>query len=457
MSMTTKILVVDDEESQRQIIADVLSHAHYEVGQASGLASAVQQMEDDRLDLVITDLRMEDGSGLDVLKEAMRLASDVEVIVMTAYGSIESAVEAMRQGAYDYITKPFDREVLLVAVRKALEHKRLREENMELRELVGTRFSLGGIIGVSQKMQKIFRLVEKSIPVNSTVLIQGESGTGKELIARSIHFDGPRRAKSFIAVNCAAVPENLIESELFGHEKGAFTGAIQTKKGKFEVAEGGTIFLDEIGDMSMELQAKLLRVLQEMKIERVGGTELIPVDVRVIAATNKNLEQEVYKGNFRDDLFFRLNVIVIDIPPLRDRKEDIPPLIDHFMKKLAERFQRGKYPALESGVIDKFMEYHWPGNIRELENTLERLLVLTDKDRIETQDLPQNILFPQSTTEKTDELHLPEDGISIEDVEKKLICEALARTGGHRQKASKLLGMTYKTFQYRLKKHGIKL
>ena len=241
--MKPTILVVDDEESQRQIITDVLSHANYEVGQACGLAEAVEKMENDRHDLVITDLKMDDGNGLDVLREAKRFAPDVEVIVMTAYGSIESAVEAMRQGAYDYITKPFDKDVLVVSVQKALEHKRLREENMELRELVETRFSLGGIVGASQKMQKVFRLVEKSIPVNSTVLIQGESGTGKELIARSIHFDGPRKERPFIAVNCAAVPENLIESELFGHEKGAFTGAIQAKKGKFEVAEGGTIFL----------------------------------------------------------------------------------------------------------------------------------------------------------------------------------------------------------------------
>jgi DNA-binding NtrC family response regulator len=455
MSTKPKILVVDDEESQRQIITDVLLHAQYDVTQAGGFTDALRALEDDRLDLVVTDLKMDDGTGIDVLEEAKRLAPDVEVIVMTAYGSIETAVEAMRQGAHDYITKPFDKDVLIVSVQKALEHKRLREENLELRELVGTRFSLGSIVGVSNKMQKVFSLVEKSIPVNSTVLIQGESGTGKELIARSIHFDGPRREGPFVVVNCAAVPETLIESELFGHEKGAFTGAIQRKKGKFEVAEGGTMFLDEIGDMSMELQAKLLRVLQEKKIERVGGTELIPVDARVIAATNKNLANEVARGNFRDDLFFRLNVIVIDIPPLRERKEDIPPLIDHFMKKLSERFQRAEYPALEAAAIDKLMEYHWPGNVRELENTLERLLVLTEKERIDVADLPQNILLPQPRPEQSDAVCLPEEGISIEEVEKRLIREALTRTGGHRRKAAKLLGMTYKTFQYRLKKYDI--
>ncbi len=454
MSVKPKILVVDDEDSQRRIIVDVLAKAEFDVMQASGASEAVRRMEEEHLDLIITDLRMEDGGGMDVLAEAKRLAPDTEVVVMTAYGSIESAVEAMRQGAYDYLTKPFDRDVLLVTVQKALEHKRLREENLELRELVKSRYSLVGIIGTSEEMQEVFKLVEKSIPVASTVLIQGESGTGKELVARSIHFDGPRKKNPFVAVNCAAVPENLIESELFGHEKGAFTGAVQKKQGKFELADGGTIFLDEIGDMSLELQAKLLRVLQEMQIERVGGTGLIPVDVRVLAATNKNLEEEVASGNFRDDLFFRLNVIVIDIPPLRARKKDIPPLIDYFQKKLSQKFQRA-YPALDSAVVDQFMAYHWPGNIRELENTLERLLVLADKERIELSDLPENLLAPRIAIEELEELRLPKEGISMEDVEKKLILEALARTNGHILRASKLLGMTYKTLQYRIKKYDI--
>lgn len=459
MSKPAKILVVDDEEAQRKIIADVLVHAQYEVTQASGGLAAIEQIGKDRLDLIITDLKMPKGSGMDVLREAKRLSAETEIIVMTAYGSIESAVEAMRQGAHDYITKPFDKDVLLLSVEKALEHKRLRQENLELRELVQTRFTLGGIVGVSQEMQKIFTLVDKSVPVNSTVLIQGESGTGKELVARSIHFDGPRKKAPFVAVNCAAVPESLIESELFGHEKGAFTGATQTRKGKFELADGGTIFLDEVGDMSMDLQAKLLRVLQEMQIERVGGTELIAVDVRVIAATNKNLEQEVAKGKFREDLFFRLNVILIDISPLRERKVDIPPLIEHFKNKLSQKLQR-TYPAIDSAVVDRFMAYHWPGNVRELENVLERLLVLTDRDRIELSDLPKNLLVPHIGAEQAEHLEgvrLPEQGISIEDVEKKLICEALARTDGHILKASKLLGMTYKTLQYRIKKHDITL
>ncbi|GAB4344282.1 MAG: sigma-54 dependent transcriptional regulator [Candidatus Abyssubacteria bacterium] len=454
--MGRKILVVDDEEAQREIIADVLTRAKYDIRQASNVHEAVEEINRERLDLIITDLRMDNGSGMDVLREAKRLSPETEIIVMTAYGSIESAVEAMRQGAYDYVTKPFDKSVLLVCVRKALEHKQLREENLELREIVETRFTLGNIIGVSKKMQKVFRTIEKSIPVSSTVLIQGESGTGKELVARSIHFNGPRKKKSFVAVNCAAVPENLIESELFGHEKGAFTGAIHTKIGKFEIADGGTIFLDEIGDMSMDLQAKLLRVLQEMKLERVGGTEQITVDVRVIAATNKNLHAEVLKGNFREDLFFRLNVILIEIPPLRERPEDIPPLIDHFKKKLAQRFQRN-YPFIEPAVIDKFMVYHWPGNIRELENTLERLLVLTDKDKIQLSDLPQNMLTLQAPTQQHGAIRLPDEGVSIEEVEKRLIMEALARTGGHIMKASKLLGMTYKTIQYRIKKYKIEV
>ncbi len=456
MKALARILVVDDGDTQRQIISDVLTRARYEVAQASSTSEAIEEIARDRLDLIITDLKMEDGNGIDVLREAKQLSPETEVIVMTAYGSIESAVEAMREGAHDYITKPFDKDVLLVSVQKALEHKRLYEENLELRELVETRFTLGGIVGVGEKMQKLFRLVEKSIPVSSTVLIQGESGTGKELVARSIHYNGPRKKSPFIAVNCAAVPETLIESELFGHEKGAFTGAIQTKKGKFELADNGTIFLDEIGDMSLDLQAKLLRVLQEMKIERVGGTELIPIDVRVIAATNKNLEQEVAKQQFREDLFFRLNVIVIEIPPLRERREDIAPLIDHFKKKLSDRFHR-KDPALGPVVSDKCMEYHWPGNVRELENTLERLLVLTDRDRIGLSDLPQNLVLPQAAAQQVEGVRLPDEGLSIEEVEKKLICDALARTGGHILKASRLLGMTYKTLQYRIKKYAIKV
>jgi two-component system NtrC family response regulator len=427
----------------------------YEVAQAGGVAEAFHSLKQDQVDLIITDLKMEDGNGMEVLNEAKRVSPEAEVIVMTAYGSIESAVEAMRQGAYDYITKPFSKNALLLSVQRALEHKQLRQENLQLRELVKTRFTTGNIIGASNKMQRLFRLMEKSIPVNSTVLIQGESGTGKELVARSIHFNGPRKNKPFVAVNCAAVPENLIESELFGHEKGAFTGAVQTKKGKFEVADAGTIFLDEIGDMSLELQAKLLRVLQEMKIERVGGTDLISIDVRVIAATNKDLEQEVQRGNFREDLFFRLNVIVIEIPPVRERKEDIPLLIDHFKKKLSDEFQRN-YPHIESAVIDRFMAYHWPGNVRELENTLERLLVLNDKDQVEVCDLPRNLAYPQAVcVQDTDGIHLPEEGVSIDDVEKKLICEALAKTNGHILNASKLLGMTYKTLQYRIKKYEI--
>lgn len=452
--MTAKILVVDDEDSQRKIILDVLTHAEYVVSQASGVAEACLKIKEDAYDLIITDLKMEDGTGMDVLAEAGRIAPATTTVVMTAYGSIEGAVNAMREGAYDYLEKPFDRDALLVCVQKALEHKRLKEENIELRGLVKIRYSLGGIVGTSQKMAEVFKLIERSVPVVSTVLIQGESGTGKELVARSIHYTGPRKGGPFIAVNCAAVPEHLIESELFGHEKGAFTGATSSKKGKFESAHGGTIFLDEIGDMSRDLQAKLLRVLQEMKIERVGGNSLIPVDARVLVATNKNLEEEVGRGNFRDDLFFRINVIVINIPPLRERKEDIPPLVDHFQKKLAEKFQR-EYPRLDPAVIDQFMEYHWPGNIRELENTLERLLVLAESEAVGLADLPENILAPRIAEEQLEEMSLPENGISMEEVEKKLINEALARTNGHILRASKLLGMTYKTLQYRIKKHGI--
>jgi DNA-binding NtrC family response regulator len=389
--------------------------------------------------------------GLELLREAKRVRPDLEVIVMTAYATVQTAVTAMKEGATDYLAKPFDKDELLVVVDRALERGSLRKENQHLRALVSESVSLGNIIGESPAMQQVFDVVRRAVPITTTVLIQGESGTGKELVARHIHFNGPRKDKPFIVVNCAAIPDTLVESELFGHEKGAFTGADTSRPGKFEVADGGTLFLDEIGDMRHDSQAKLLRVLQDGVVERVGATKGAPVDVRVIAATNRDLKALVDERAFREDLYYRLDVLPVRLPPLRERAQDLPLLIQHFREKLSVRIGKAA-PTVSSGALDVMRRYHWPGNVRELENTLEQLFILCDKDQVTEEDLPAKLREPSADSNG---FSLPPGGVVLEDLEQNLIKQALNRTGGRIKEAAELLGLTYKTLQYRLKKHEI--
>lgn len=449
--MKRRILLTEDDQVQRDVIVDILQSEGYEVRAAAAAAAALEALGDDEFDLLLTDLRMAEMDGLELLRQAKRMRPGLEVVVMTAYATVQTAVLAMKEGACDYLAKPFDKEELLVVVAKALERGTLRRENEHLRDLVITASSMGNIIGESPAMRDVFDRVRRAIDVNSTVLIEGESGTGKELVARHIHFEGPRRKKPFIVVNCAAIPDTLVESELFGHEKGAFTGADASRQGKFEVANGGTLFLDEIGDMRVESQAKLLRVLQDGVVERVGASQPRRVDVRVIAATNRGLKERVDEGKFREDLYYRLEVLPIVLPPLRQRLEDLPLLVNHFREKLAQRLGRPA-PAVSADVIDVMRRYRWPGNVRELENTLEQLFILSDADTIYVRDLPEKLRQP---VDDSGDMALPPGGLSLERLEQDLIRQALARSGGSIKDAAPLLGLTYKTLQYRLKKHEI--
>jgi two-component system NtrC family response regulator len=449
--MTPRILITEDDTTQREIIRDILVASGYEVEAVSSGAHALEALGGDHFAVLLTDLRMPEMDGVELLTRAKKVRPDCEVVVMTAYATIQTAVTAMKNGATDYLSKPFDKDELLVVIEKAIERRSLRRENEALRELVSTTVSLGNIVGEAPSMGKVFDIVTRAIPITSTVLITGESGTGKELVARHIHFEGPRKDKPFIVVNCAAIPDTLVESELFGHEKGAFTGADSTRPGKFEAADGGTILLDEVGDMPLEAQPKLLRVLQDGIVERVGSTTPRQVDVRVIAATNRALSERVSAGEFREDLFFRLEVLPVQLPPLRDRIEDLPLLIDHFRGKLSDRLGKA-CPTLSPDALERMRRYRWPGNVRELENTLEQLYILTDSDTIGPDNLPEKLREPSV---EPGEYALPAGGIVLEDLEQDLIRQALARSGGRLKEAADLLGISYKTLQYRLKKHDI--
>ncbi len=449
--MKPKILITEDDHVQREIIADILIRAGYAAtGAASGL-EAVEALEDDAFDMLLTDLSMPGMDGLELLRHAKRLRPDIEVVVMTAYATVATAVTAMKEGATDYLEKPFDKDELLVVAARALERGDLRVQNRQLRELVTRAVSLGNIIGESVPMQRVFDVVGRAVNVSSTVLIQGESGTGKELVARHIHFAGPRAKKPFVVMNCAAIPDSLVESELFGHEKGAFTGAEASRPGKFEIASDGTLFLDEIGDMHLESQAKLLRVLQDGMVERIGSSQPRKVDVRVLVATNRDLAKRIEEGAFRRDLFYRLDVLRVDLPPLRERMQDLPMLLAHFREKLATKLGKPA-PKLVPDVIDAMRRYRWPGNVRELENTLEQMFILCDGPTVDIEALPEKL------RERSTELGafmLPLGGIVLEDIEQDFIRQALERSGGRIKEAAELLGLTYKTLQYRLKKHEI--
>ncbi len=446
----TRMLIIEDDTVQREVIADILSQSGYTVQTGASASIAMEYLQEDPYDLMLTDMKMPGMDGLELLRRARQVRPDMEVVVMTAHASIKTAVTAIQEGACDYLEKPFDKETLLLVMQRAIERSRLRRENEQLRALVTESVSLRNIVGNCPVMQPVIARTQRAAQVNSTVLIVGESGTGKELIARHIHFEGPRSRKPFIVVNCAAIPEHLVESELFGHEKGAFTGAETSRPGKFEVADGGTIFLDEIGDMHLDSQAKLLRVLQDSFIERVGSNKPRKVDVRVIVATNQDLRNRVHQGAFREDLFFRLEVLVIKLPPLRERTPDIPMLVNHFRAKLSKKIGITP-PVISSAVLTAFELYHWPGNVRELENTLEQLFVLGDKE-LHVEDLPEKF---HQTPVQLENVSLPPEGLVLENLEQELIRQALERSGGSIKSAAKLLGLSYKTLQYRLKKHEI--
>ena len=449
--MDYRILVTEDDRIQREIITDILVQSGYSVRACASGDDALEALGDDTCDVLLTDLKMPGMDGLELMRQARRLAPELDVVIMTAHATIKTAVTAIREGAADYLEKPFDKDELLLVISRTCERHTLRMQNRLLSRLVDDSVSLDNIIGRSAPMREVFERTRRAVAVNSTVLIQGESGTGKELIARHIHFSGPRARKPFIVVNCAAIPDTLVESELFGHEKGAFTGAEASRPGKFELAHGGTLFLDEIGDMRLESQAKLLRVLQDGVIERVGGAKSRTVDVRTIVATNHNLRQSVAEGAFRQDLYYRLEVLSINLPPLRDRMEDLPLLVSHFRTAIAQKLNI-EPPVLAPEVLEAFKRYRWPGNVRELENTLEELFILATGPQIGKEDLPEKFATrePQAGA-----IRLPSSGLVLEDVEQDLIRQAMDRTGGSIKEAAELLGLTYKTLQYRLKKYEV--
>src|ERR671932_12054 len=433
------ILVVDDEKSQREILEMILSGEGYDVTTAASGEAALKIARERRFDLALTDLKMTGMDGIELLQKLLALDSSIIVILLTAHGSIDSAKDALRRGAFDYLQKPYDRDTLLQTIRRAL--KRLDALDAE-------------IVSASPEMEAVKKMILKVARSSSTVLIRGESGTGKELIARAIHNQSPRSTEMFQAVNCAAINENLLESELFGHEKGSFTGAHAEKKGLFEVADRGTLFLDEIAELDVGMQAKLLRALQERKIRRVGGTRELPVDVRVIAATNRDLRAMVADKRFREDLYYRINVLSIDVPPLRDRRDDIPVLIDYFLKKHTRntsRLIRGLTPETRRLM----MNYAWPGNVRQLESAIERAILLAESDLITVEDLPLEVR-QEARPAVEGGYKLPPEGISFEEFERNLILQAMERTDYNITKAAKLLGLTFRTLQYRLEKFGIK-
>ncbi len=449
-----RILIVDDEESMRDFLSIMLHREGYQVDTAVDGAQAVTHLRDHSYDLVVSDIKMPRMTGLELLAYIKERTPETVVLMVTAFSTTDEAVEAMKQGAYDYITKPFKNEEIRLIVKNALERRELRQENLALKEELGKRFSFDGLIGKSKAMQDVFTMIKKVAASPVKVLVTGESGTGKELVARAIHYNSDRRDGPFVPINCGAIPENLLESELFGHEKGSFTGAIRQKQGLFESAAGGTIFLDEIGELPALMQVKLLRVLQENEFRRVGGTKDIKTDVRVLAATNRHLEEAVAEGSFREDLYYRFNVIRIDLPPLRQRREDIPVMIDFFW----ERFAGEKEVKVSEDAMRRLIDYQWPGNVRELENVIERATVLGKENEITLDCLPPNLLTGMSSSVMplTD---IPETGMDLDaylgEIEKEILLKALVRTNGVRKNAAGLLGITFRSIRYRLAKFGL--
>jgi two-component system response regulator PilR (NtrC family) len=450
-----RILVVDDEQSMQEFLEIFLRREGYDVVTAGDVDTAVAHLEADEIDLVLTDMQMPEKTGLDLILEARDVSPDTIMIVVTAFGTTDSAIAAMKEGAYDYLTKPFKVDELRIVIEKALEKKVLSSENRRLRQEIRSRSRNRHIIGHSRAMQEVFDLIAQVAETKTNVLVYGESGTGKELVARAIHEQSDRHDKPFVAINCGAIPENLLESELFGHVKGAFTGAVQTKDGLFEAAEGGTLFLDEIGELSSPLQVKLLRALQEKTIRRVGDTVDRKTDVRIVSATNRRLEDEVAAGRFREDVYYRLNVIQLTLPPLRDRVEDIPVLVQHFVQKFAEELGKD-VEGMEPAALEVLSSYSFPGNVRELENLIERAVALSRDSMLGCDLLPPTV---EEARTRQNPVRITSEGVKLEQLvdeyERSLLAEALSLSGGVKKRAARLLGISFRSFRYRLEKLGI--
>jgi len=447
--MKKRILVVEDEEKLRRVIELHLASMGFDVDKAATAEEGLKIV--DRADLVLTDFKLPNMDGLQLLGLIRRQNAQVPVVVMTAYGSVETAVESMKAGATDFLLKPFSLDHLMQVIDKALEVRELRDENRKLKAELGRRYEFDNIVGRSENMREIFDAIERVAPTRATVLLAGESGVGKDLIARAIHFHSPRRDRPLVKINCSALPENLMESELFGYEKGAFTGATASKPGKFEQADTGTVFLDEIGDVPANIQVKLLRILQEREFERLGSNVTRRIDVRVIAATNQDLRAALEQGTFREDLYYRLNVVPLNIPPLRERKVDIPFLANHFLRKLAPD-TGSRVESITDAAMEKLIAYHWPGNVRELENVVERSLVMCPGTRLEAADIKLENAPRKSS--QGDSHFLPE-GLSLDEYERDIIREALRRADGNKSQAARLLGLTRNALRYRLTQMGM--
>ena len=455
MSAPPRILIVDDERSMQEFLEIFFRGEGYDVEVAGEVASAIAHIENDDFDIVISDIQMPGGSGSEVLRAVQQHSPETMVIMITAFASTETAITAMKDGAYDYISKPFKVDEIRIVVEKALEKKQLSTENRRLRSELRGRVCERSIIGSSAAIQAVFDMISKVANTKANVLITGESGTGKEMVARSIHWSGERHEQPFVAVNCAAIPENLLESELFGHVKGAFTGAVQNKAGLFEVADGGTLFLDEVGELTLALQVKLLRVIQERVIRRVGGTTDRAVNLRLVAATNVRLDEEVAARRFREDLYYRLNVIEIPLPPLRDRRDDIPLLVQHFIEKYVKELEK-PIESVSDAVMERLHSYAFPGNVRELENVIERAVALSLSPIVDLDSLPPALISPET---RSDERRIPPEGVDLDALmdehESGLLLEALQNANGVKKRAAKLLGISFRSYRYRLEKLGL--
>ena len=449
-----RILVVDDEESQRKMLRANLSLDGYEVFEAEDGSEAISRVSEEYYDLILMDNRMGKMDGIDALREIKKISPGIPVIIVTAYASVETAVSALQAGAHDYLTKPLDVEELRIKIRQTLEFWRLKEENILQKRRIENLFDASRIIGRSSQMKAVLETVAQVAPSEASVLILGESGTGKELIANALHQGSMRADKRFIKVNCASIPDTLLESELFGHEKGAFTGAVAKRPGRFKLADGGTIFLDEIGEMNIGIQAKLLRVLQEREFEPLGSTKTVKVDIRIVAASNKRLKEEVDRGNFREDLFYRLNVVPINLPPLRDRREDIPLLVEHFLQIYNEKNNR-RVQGFHPRALDALMRHSWPGNIRELENVVERCVILTQEDYVPFSELPEAVQGDTGDTLSQQAREGIRPGMTIKEMERELILSTLEENDGNRTRSARILGITRRTLQHKLKEYQI--